>query len=403
MRIKKVVVSPTPSTTRFVYNAGGTLLAEYEGEPSPNASSPSKENIYAPSGLLAVIEGGQTQFLTPDHLGSPRVITDSTGAILSRRDFFPFGESIEDTNIGGRSAIPGYSPIPDSIRQKFTGYERDDESGLDFAQARHFASTLGRFMQPDDFRNAAKPNDPQRWNLYNYVNNNPLIYIDPSGEIIQNSRDKEMALTEDQLKKVERDLQAKTGLKNLKFVDGKLTYDPNEVASGGSKTLRDNILGAINDQFNSFILSNASGNESVSFARIEPGAWITGLRTYFIQIDFADYTNAKNFSDSDAYDAFSLGLQIFHEINHKATYNASGETIYTFRNDVSTTPKILGVIDVVNLAQAELGLIQRASGAHDAVSEPGNTSLAPGTLGVQFKDGSGKDKFVRFKKESKRN
>jgi len=69
---------------------------------------------------------------------------------------------------------------------KFTGKERDTESGLDMFGARYYGSSLGRFMTPDW---AAKPTavpyayfgDPQSLNLYSYVGNNPLKRADPDG------------------------------------------------------------------------------------------------------------------------------------------------------------------------------------------------------------------------------
>ena len=56
----------------------------------------------------------------------------------------------------------------------FTGKERDSETGLDFFGARY---TQGRFMSADS--EGAKPEDPQSWNRYAYVTNNPLRYVDP--------------------------------------------------------------------------------------------------------------------------------------------------------------------------------------------------------------------------------
>ena len=47
-----------------------------------------------------------------------------------------------------------------------------------------FGSSLGRFTSPDDFLNDTDTADPQSWNLYVYVRNNPLRFIDPSGERI---------------------------------------------------------------------------------------------------------------------------------------------------------------------------------------------------------------------------
>ncbi|MBI4851553.1 MAG: HNH endonuclease, partial [Acidobacteria bacterium] len=119
------------------------------------------------------------------------------GKVIVRRDFLPFGESL-DPSLGGRAFTSGYISN-DSLRQKFTGYERDDESGLDFAQARHFNGALGRFMQVDEFSGGpeefynfaaqasqtptfyANPADPQSLNKYQYCYNNPLLYTDTTG------------------------------------------------------------------------------------------------------------------------------------------------------------------------------------------------------------------------------
>jgi RHS repeat-associated protein len=69
---------------------------------------------------------------------------------------------------------------------KFTGKERDSESGLDDFGARYYASTMGRFTKPDPvFFQADMLTDPQRFNQYAYVRNNPLALVDPKGESIQ--------------------------------------------------------------------------------------------------------------------------------------------------------------------------------------------------------------------------
>ncbi len=67
-----------------------------------------------------------------------------------------------------------------SRRTRYTGKERDSESGLDNFDFRYFGSSLGRFMQPDD-DSAQSALDPQSWNLYSYVENNPLNRTDPDG------------------------------------------------------------------------------------------------------------------------------------------------------------------------------------------------------------------------------
>lgn len=65
---------------------------------------------------------------------------------------------------------------------KFTGKERDKESGLDYFGARYYGSSMGRFMSPDPLGDTvADVKNPQSWNLYSYVLNNPLRFIDPFG------------------------------------------------------------------------------------------------------------------------------------------------------------------------------------------------------------------------------
>ena len=102
------------ASTTFVYDAFGKLIADYGG-PGPTGTS----------------------FLTADHLGTTRLVTDANGGVRSRRDYLPFGEEIA-ASIGGRSSVPGYGSDV-GVRQKFTGQERDAETGLDFFQARYFS------------------------------------------------------------------------------------------------------------------------------------------------------------------------------------------------------------------------------------------------------------------------
>jgi RHS repeat-associated protein len=66
------------------------------------------------------------------------------------------------------------------VRSRCTGKERDSESGLDNFDFRYYASTMGRFMKPDDPFNWNESN-PQSLNLYGYVGNNPLNRVDPDG------------------------------------------------------------------------------------------------------------------------------------------------------------------------------------------------------------------------------
>jgi len=64
---------------------------------------------------------------------------------------------------------------------RYTGKERDTESGNDYFGARYYASTMGRFLSPDPENFGANIMNPQSWNMYSYAMNNPLINIDPDG------------------------------------------------------------------------------------------------------------------------------------------------------------------------------------------------------------------------------
>ncbi|MGE3467927.1 MAG: RHS repeat domain-containing protein [Pyrinomonadaceae bacterium] len=157
-RVKKVVPS-TGEVTIFVYDAMGKQIAEY-------------------STVVAAAQDAKVAYLTADQLGSPRINTDATGTVIARHDYHPFGEEIFTAQ---RTGGLGYAA--DTVRKQFTGYERDNESGLDFAQARMFGSSLGRFTAVDPLSASASPSNPQTFNRYTYVLNNPMVMTDPTGLI----------------------------------------------------------------------------------------------------------------------------------------------------------------------------------------------------------------------------
>ena len=122
--------------------------------------------------------------MTSDHLGSPRIVTDQTGKVISRHDYLAFGDEVTDTvgNVGGRSSAQGYG-AEDDIRKQYTGYEKDEESGLDFAQARYYNGKHGRFTSVDPLTASANVKDPQTFNRYSYAMNSPYKFTDPLGLI----------------------------------------------------------------------------------------------------------------------------------------------------------------------------------------------------------------------------
>jgi RHS repeat-associated protein len=96
---------------------------------------------------------------------------------------------------------------------RFTGKERDGESGLDNFGTRYDSSSMGRFMSPDDLGLGQHPENPQSWNLYSYVTNNPLTLIDPTGQYVCDSA----TVTHSQCDNFQKGLdQAQTAANNLK-------------------------------------------------------------------------------------------------------------------------------------------------------------------------------------------
>jgi RHS repeat-associated protein len=134
-------------------------------------------------GLAGVAD---VRWLVADQLGTPRMVFDQTGSLAGgrRQDFLPFGESLR-AGAAGRTTERGYA-YGAITRQQFTGYEWEEELGLDYAQARYFSPTMGRFTSVDPvITNIKNLFDPQRINLYTYASNNPLVYVDPTGEYVR--------------------------------------------------------------------------------------------------------------------------------------------------------------------------------------------------------------------------
>lgn len=153
--------APDGTLTTFVYDLQGRLAAEYSSQ--------------APTGYA------ETRYLMADHLGSTRMMTSASAQVLALHDYLPFGEEMP-SGLDGRTSLWG-GPDP---KQKFTGKEHDDESGLDFFGARYLSGSQGRFTSPDPVHFQAEMlGDPQRLNLYAYTRNNPLRFVDPKGEAIE--------------------------------------------------------------------------------------------------------------------------------------------------------------------------------------------------------------------------
>jgi RHS repeat-associated protein len=109
--------------------------------------------------------GADVRWLVSDQLGTPRMVLDKTGSLsgVKRNDYLPYGEELY-AGMGGRTSAQGYAW--DGVRQQFTGYERDAETGLDYARARYYSASCGRFTAPDPLAASGAVAAPQTWNRY---------------------------------------------------------------------------------------------------------------------------------------------------------------------------------------------------------------------------------------------
>ena len=119
---------------------------------------------------------GSVFYYFTDLVHSSSVVSDSSGAIKSESDFYPWGGELQIINND-----PGN-------HYKFTGKERDSESQLDYFGARYYGNALGRFVTPDwDGKPVTVPyaefGDPQSLNLYSYVRNSPVARVDADGHM----------------------------------------------------------------------------------------------------------------------------------------------------------------------------------------------------------------------------
>ena len=145
----------------YTVTSGGASVSLYAQIYLPTGSTTARFD----DGFLTGASGLGVHYYHADHLGSARLMTDASGNQTWSATYLPFGQE--------------WNPQATTNHYKFTGYERDSESSLDYATARHYSSNFARFMSPDPL--SGSPGNPQSWNRYSYVNNNPLNATDPSG------------------------------------------------------------------------------------------------------------------------------------------------------------------------------------------------------------------------------
>jgi RHS repeat-associated protein len=157
-----ICITSTPSQGQIVYGPDGQKLA------LASAQNLAKAFIQLPGGGAAIYDSsGLDYYRHADWQGSSRLTSTQGRAIYSISAYAPFGEQYA---------------VTDTSDPSFTGQNSDTVSGLYDFLYRENSSSQGRWISPDPSGlSAADPNNPQSWNRYAYVANNPLSNIDRMG------------------------------------------------------------------------------------------------------------------------------------------------------------------------------------------------------------------------------
>jgi RHS repeat-associated protein len=165
-RVGKAPVS-TPTTPNYLYwyGTGSNILEETDG----TGNYQYLEYYFNGMRLARSKADNWVDHFFTDALGNSRCVYGEGNPDGGCSDYYPFG---------------GERPILDggvNVSFKFTGKERDAESGLDNFGARYMTNSFGRFMSTDPAMKSVNGTNPQTWNRYAYVLNNPLRFVDPFG------------------------------------------------------------------------------------------------------------------------------------------------------------------------------------------------------------------------------
>ena len=126
--------------------------------------------------------GAGLAYILSDIQGSTRAILNNNGSnstVVARHDYLPFGEEI-GAGVGLRTAGQGFN-ASDPNRWKYALTERDSSTGLDNTWWRKYENFSGRWTTPDPYLGSMSLVNPQSFNRYPYVQNDPVNFIDPTG------------------------------------------------------------------------------------------------------------------------------------------------------------------------------------------------------------------------------
>jgi RHS repeat-associated protein len=162
LRVKKIENSLTTYYLRSTV-LGGQVISELS-----SSGSLQRGYVYLGSQVLAIQQSNQVSWVHQDPITKSQRVTNSSGTVTSTIDLDPWGGETS------RSSNQAFQP------HRYTSYERDS-NGSDEAMMRRYAGKWHRFAQPDLADDSYDLSNPQSFNRYAYVNNDPVNSTDPSG------------------------------------------------------------------------------------------------------------------------------------------------------------------------------------------------------------------------------
>jgi RHS repeat-associated protein len=273
--------------------------------------------VYAGNSRAARIEDGKKYFYLHDHLGSTSFTLSDKGAVTEQLVNYPYGNPRVEKKAGAGLSLADY---------KFTGKERDIESGLQYFEARYLCSHIGRFITLDfliTFNSNKHILIPQTFNPYQYGSNNPIRYIDPDGN-----------LSEENTKKFAEQMKSYTAnykqVPKEKYLDveqpeyldcigsiGKTFYDLNKKQGGFKSKVGENWSNIMNGK----PYENSNGGVSILYNRVVTEGNVYGL---------SEITDRKNIKKGDLIIAKNLThIEFITDVKFDNSGNVSVKTIGT--------------------------------------------------------------------------
>ncbi|HNQ77769.1 MAG TPA: RHS repeat-associated core domain-containing protein [Acidobacteriota bacterium] len=247
---------------------------------------------------------------------------------------------MEKNMLAGKTALPpsmllGLLPSPRPSTPWALQWSEPDQSLQYLMHARYYASSMGRFMRPDPAMRSARCNDPQSWNRYSYTENNPIAYVDPTGEVIS--------------------LAKLTGEQQGALIEGLKEYTGNEYEVDKEGNLQlvsigENSSATATEFLNSAISSETTYNVN---ATTDQSHWEQG--TTNVHINFSTFEGANYGKVNPS--TINLGSSLVHETWHAVNQwgDVDKATGASYQDKGWKGP----AVEFENKIRAERGLLQR--------------------------------------------